>query len=303
MSVLLLASVSCEAAQVAAAPVAEVEPVVAAAATAVAADGDAGIVAEHPSWAYYPAIDPTLIAAIAGDERADVVLRMLAATLAPHRWASVDDWDNTGFVNLEPDAPAGWVTRASGTLASQLAGEFQLGCAGGYLEGVRAILVPDLRMGELKRCDGEALAVLGEHAPTGCRPEEFGLHAIVATAAAVERRGASTAPPVFVHVEPTAPEAFDTTLVAGAVHVCTVSHRSRAFGDARYYHHLMIVVRPTARATFQVFDTTGYGGVQVREMTGRKLGAYSKNALAMNRHHDYDPASTRVDCFAINRRR
>jgi hypothetical protein len=259
------------------------------------------------SWAFYPALDRALIDAFDRRARADLVLAALADTLAPFRWPTADDWDNTGFVSTEPDGAQGFLTRAGAGAGAgwvpQVPGEFQLGCAGGYLEGVRAILVPDLQMSALRHCDADTLAALGEHAPAACAPEGFGLHAIAATAAAAEARGATSMPPERIHLVPDGPESLAPLSRMGPVHVCTVSHRSRVDTGVRYHHHMMIVMRTGRPRALQVFDTTGHRGVNLREMTPRLLHGYLRSALASNRKHQYDPASTELDCFAITRRR
>ncbi|MBX7081806.1 MAG: hypothetical protein K1X88_21560 [Nannocystaceae bacterium] len=273
-------------------------PVVRARATSIAAPPG-----EPESWSFYPEITAPLRGAYARGARADLVLGALAKTLAPYRWASLEDWDNTGFVRIELDGPRGFVRSDAGTIVLQEPDEHQLGCAGGYLEGVRAILAPTLTMSALRHCDADVLAALGEPAPARCAPEDFGLHAIVATARAAEATGATASPPVRLHVVPETIEAIAPLQQPGPVHVCTVSHRSRAKGDVRYYHHMMIVIAPPGDRGLQVFDTTGFGGVQLRVMPRSTFRGYLVSALARNRSHEYDQDSAELDCFAINRRR
>jgi hypothetical protein len=259
--------------------------------------------AQPESWAFYPALDHALVDAFDRRARADRILQALADTLAPYRWATADDWDNTGFISTEPDGAQGFLTRAGDRWVPQMPGEAQLGCAGGYLEGVRAILVPDLQMSALRHCDADTLAALGEHAPPTCAPEGFGLHAIAATAAAAQASGATSMPPERIHLVPDGPESLAPLSRMGPVHVCTVSHRSRVDTGVRYHHHMMIVMRTGRPRALQVFDTTGHRGVGLREMAPRLLHGYLRSALASNRKHQYDPASTELDCFAITRRR
>lgn len=273
-------------------------------ANVVAAPGvSIGARVQPESWAFYPAIAPALVDAFDRRARADRVLAALADTLAPYRWPTADDWDNTGFVSTEPEGAQGFLTRGGDGWVPQVPGEYQLGCAGGYLEGVRAILVPDLQMSALRHCDADTLAALGEHAPATCAPEGFGLHAIAATAAAAEARGVTSMPPERIHIVPDGPESLAPLSRMGPVHVCTVSHRSRVDAGVRYHHHMMIVMRTGGRRVLQVFDTTGHRGVGLREMAPRMLLGYVNSALASNRKHQYDPASTEIDCFAITRRR
>ncbi len=259
--------------------------------------------AEPESWSFYPEITPALRGAYARGARADLVLGALAKTLAPYRWASLEDWDNTGFVRTELDGPRGFVRSDAGAIVLQDPDEHQLGCAGGYLEGIRAILAPELTMASLRRCDEGTLAALGDPAPAACAAQDFGLHAIVATARAAEAAGATASAPTRLHVVPDSVEAIAPLQQAGLVHVCTVSHRSRSKGDVRYYHHMMIVIAPPGNRGLQVFDTTGFGGVQLRLMPATTLRGYLVSALARNRSHQYDEDSAELDCFAINRRR
>ncbi|MBK6920896.1 MAG: hypothetical protein IPH07_26105 [Deltaproteobacteria bacterium] len=255
------------------------------------------------SWDHYPELPPSLTAAVRGHARADVVLRELADALAPHRWAAVEDWDNTGFVRTAADGPRGFVVRRDGRPLAQDPGEYQLGCAGGFLEGVRAILVPSLEMDDLAHCDAAALASLGAAAPATCAAENFGLHAIAAVAAAVERNDAAIAPPEFVHLEPRDVDDLAPLLRPGVVHVCTASHASGVELGTRYHHHMMILLRTPGRRALQMFDTTGFRGVALRELSTRALLTYLGSALSTNAHHHYDPDSTELDCFAITRRR
>lgn len=259
---------------------------------------------EPSSWAHYPAIDPVLRAAWAEDARADVVLAALADTLAPYRWASVDDWDNTGFVGAGTDELEGFVTRANGALAPQPDGAAQLGCAGGFLEGVRATLVPELGMTLLRACDDATLGQLGALAPDTCRSSDFGLHAIANVARAAARAGAATVANEPLHIDPSGdPHAFDPLLAPGPLHLCTVSHVSTTRPGTRLYHHMMILQRAPAKRAFLLFDTTGYRGVSQRRVDARGLVRYTTSALATNETFRYDPASTHVDCLALTRRR
>lgn len=255
------------------------------------------------SWDHYPELPASLTAAVRGHARADVVLRELADALAPHRWAAVEDWDNTGFVRTAADGPRGFVVRRDGRPIAQDPGEYQLGCAGGFLEGVRAILLPSLEMHDLAHCDDAVLASLGAAAPATCAAENFGLHAIAAVATAVERNDAAVAPPEFVHLEPRDVDDLAPLLRPGMVHVCTASHASGVELGTRYHHHMMILMRAPGRRALQMFDTTGFRGVALRELSTRALLTYLGSALSTNAHHHYDPDSTELDCFAITRRR
>jgi hypothetical protein len=255
------------------------------------------------SWAFYPVIDPALSRAYDEDANARVVLERLADTLAPYRWASVDDWDNTGYVRIEPDDPRGFVSKASGTLHVQTDGTAQLGCAGGFLEGVRATLAPTLTMDALRVCDQGTLTMLGEIAPAQCDPWDFGAHAIANVARAVQDEAEIGVPFRIVPV-PDDLDALAPLATRGPMHLCTVSHRSRTAGEIRRAHHLMIAIAdPARRQGVWLFDTTGYRGAVVRLVSLREILRYVRFALASNETYNYDPASAQVDCIPITRRR
>jgi hypothetical protein len=257
---------------------------------------------EPASWAFLPTVDPTLREALATGERAEVLLDALVRTLAPYRWAGVDDWDNLGFIRTEDDAPRGFVTRVDGALRMQPEGSYSLGCAGGFLEGLRVALVPELGMAQLQRCEEATLAVLGPGAPSTCRPEDFGLHAIANAARAAEAAGVLAAPVVPVRIEPVDPAALAPLMAPGVLQLCTVSHEPTVGASTRLHHHLMIVLRATGPRAMMLFDTTGYRGVALRRIDAKGLSRYITTALARNDTHHYDPASARVDCLTLARR-
>jgi hypothetical protein len=257
---------------------------------------------EPASWAFLPAVDPTLREALATGEQADVLLEALVRTLAPYRWESVETWDNFGFIRTEDDAPRGFVTRVDGALRMQPEGVYSLGCAGGFLEGLRVLLTPELGMAELQRCDDQTLAVLGPQAPAECRPEAFGLHAIANAARAAETAGVLARPAVPLQIEPHDPAALAPLLAVGVLQLCTVSHEPTVGARTRLYHHLMILLRPPGPRALLLFDTTGYRGVALRRIDTKVMARYSTTALARNDTHHYDPASARIDCMTVTRR-
>ncbi len=253
------------------------------------------------SWVSYPSVAPPLREAVTHRADADVVLRALVDGLAPYRWDRLQDWDNLGYVRIGQDAPHGWVTQAGGTLRSQPPGEAQLGCAGGYLEGVRALLVPQLRMDDLQRCDDATWNTLGS--VQACHDDNFGLRAIANTAAQAQADGVLSGPARHVHIEPSEADDLAPLLARGPVHLCTVSHASTARDGILMYHHLMILARARGARALLMFDTTGYRGVSMRRMTVPTLVSYVRSALANNDTYRYDPASTHLDCVAVTRQR
>ncbi|MCH9688852.1 MAG: hypothetical protein K0V04_45890 [Deltaproteobacteria bacterium] len=275
------------------------------AAATPAAPIDDGVEAPRPlpaSWTFFPAVDPSAQAAVTEGADAHRVLETLAAGLAPFRWDSVDDWDNLGFVRIGLDPPLGFVTQGDGEVTAQPDGQTQLGCAGGYLEGARALLVPDLRMDQLRSCDDQVWETLGLP-PKACTDETFGLRAIANTARVAHAAEALTGPGKAIHIEPSGPHDFDMLLPKGPLHLCTVSHESTTHDRLRLYHHLMIILRARGRRALAMFDTTGYRGMTLRRITPRRLVSYVRSALATNDTYRYDPGSTHVDCVEITRRR
>lgn len=256
---------------------------------------------EPPSWAYLPRVDPMLREALLAGEPTEVRLEALVRALAPFRWAS-DDWDNLGFIRTTDDAPRGFVTRVDGALRMQAEGAYSLGCAGGFLEGVRVALAPTLEMADLLRCDDATLAVLGTSAPPTCEPEAFGLHAIANTAIAADAAGVLEQPPAAVSLDPRDPAALGPLLAPGVLQLCTVSHVPSVGSPTRLYHHLMIVLRASGPRAMMLFDTTGYRGVAMRRIDAPGLSRYVTTALARNEAHRYDPTSARIDCLTLARR-
>ena len=258
---------------------------------------------EPASWAFYPAVDPMLREALADGERADALLDALVRTLAPYRWNGAEAWDNLGFIRTTDDAPRGFVTRVDGALEMQPPGSYSLGCAGGFLEGLRVTLTPALEMEDLRRCDEGTLATLGALAPATCEPEAFGLHAIANAARAAEAAGVLAEPPVPLRIEPHDPKALGPLALPGALQLCTVSHEPTVGPRTRLYHHMMIVMRAMGPRALMLFDTTGFRGVAMRRVDPPVLSRYVTQALARNDEHRYDPASARLDCITVKRRR
>jgi hypothetical protein len=256
---------------------------------------------EPASWAYLPRVDPMLREALAAGEPTEVRLEALVRALAPFRWQS-DDWDNLGFIRTEADAPRGFVTREDGALRMQPDGAYSLGCAGGFLEGVRVALAPALEMAELQHCDAATLAILGTTAPSTCKPEDFGLHAIANAARAAAAAGVLETPAVPLRLDPHDPAALAPLMAPGVVQLCTVSHEPTVGPPTRLHHHLMIVLRATGPRAMSLFDTTGYRGVAMRRIDAAGLSSYATKALARNEAHRYDPASARIDCLTLTRR-
>ncbi len=248
----------------------------------------------YPSLAYYPSVGASLAEALERRAPAIAILESLGETMAPYRWPSASDWDRGGFVDLDPAAP-GFVTRTSAKSVSQSTERYDLGCAGGFLEGVRLLLAPRLGVAELDRCDADTFAIVG--APSRCDAEhDFGWLAIANIAATLTdpqlERGRA-----LVELSPDDPLAQQRLAQPGATHLCSVSHTARTRANQRFHHHLMITLGGPDGLT--VFDTTGTRGVAVETMSTERFVRYCGKLLASNREYHYDWRSARLTCLAV----
>ena len=256
---------------------------------------EAALADPYPSLRHYPDGGPRPRAPLAGPAGPREVLVALAEHMAPHRWPDAIDWDRHGFIDLHGARP-GFVTRVAGALVPQTGGRCDLGCAGGFLGGVRLTLLPGLAIDELDRCGPEAAAVAG--GPGRCGPEhEDGWLALAAIAA---RLAPTQLPegPKLLEIGPTDAAGIDRLAAAGAMHLCTVSHAATAQAGARFYHHMMIVLGTPGGAALDVFDTTGARGVSLVTMTRERFFRYCTTQLAANVEFRYVRRSARLSCLA-----
>lgn len=275
--------------------VAELGPIAAPEPRSEAVVVDPVLADRHPSLAYYPSLAAALPAALVGGAPREILVG-LAATMAPYRWPSALDWDRHGFLDLHGPRP-GFVTRVSGALISQPGDRHDLGCAGGFLEGVRLTLVPDLAIGELDRCDVEADAVAG--GPTECEPQrDYGWLALRNIAVRL-RPSQLPAGPRLISLAPERSEDLDRLSAAGAMHLCTVSHEANARGRLRLHHHMMIVLARAEADALDVFDTTGIRGVALARMTRARFGEYVSVQLAASREFRYARGSAQLICLPV----
>ncbi len=254
------------------------------------------VLARWPALAFHPGVTRRLHDALANAAPARERLLALAQSLAPFRWESATSWDNTGFVATDGDA-LGFVTRRGGEVVAQAPGSFDLGCAGGFLEGVRLTLLPTLAMHELAACDAQ-LSTRVSGAPDRCEPRDFGLRAIANVA---DRLDATRLPdgPRIVELGPDDALRLAQLRAPGAAHLCAVSHTALAHGGQRFYHHMMIVLGTEDGETYDVFDTTGSRGVAVQRMRQSRFVTYVGGLLAANRDYRYAAASTRLGCVRV----
>lgn len=256
---------------------------------------DAAVFDRYPSLVFYPEVAPALVAALTRGASSREILEALAVTFAPWRWPSASDWDRAGFIDTAADTP-GFVTRTFGRSVSQPTGRHDLGCAGGFLEGVRMILAPRIDVDEFEHCDESTLAIEG--GPERCDQErEFGRIAIANIARTLpDDRLASEAKLVELRADA---DTHATLAKPGAMHLCTVSHRAAARHRDRYFHHMLVALgEPDG---LWVFDTTGVKGVALERMEIDRFIRYCTTLLGSNREYRYVADTARLTCVAVGR--
>lgn len=277
------------------APRAEISaPVVEVRAPVLAAVVDAALVDRYPSLAYYPDVGASMAAALAEGAPREILWKV-AEGMEPYGWPTAVDWDRHGFIDIDGARP-GFVTRVAGGRISQPADRHDLGCAGGFLEGVRMTLVPDLPIDELDRCDAD-VAVAG--GPVGCEPQrDYGWLALRNIAARLRPAQLPEGRRLF-EISPERGASLDPLAVPGAIQLCTVSHEAAAREQIRYYHHLMIVLATEDVDSLDVFDTTGLRGVALTRMNRGRFMNYVTNQLGANREYRYARRSARLTCLPV----
>lgn len=262
-----------------------------------AAPLDSALADLYPSLEHYPTVEGPLLTML---ERggAREILVALAASMAPYRWPSMTDWDRHGFIALSGPV-SGYVTRVPGGVVSQPSDRHDLGCAGGFLEGVRLTLSPRLGIEDLDRCEAAQRPVEG--APAGCDPDhEYGWIALKNIAARLDARqlpAGARLIEVDVHHE----AGLAALAAPGAMHLCTVSHVSATREHSRFFHHMMIVLGTAEGEVLDVFDTTGARGVSVVTMPRERFIRYCTVLLRNNREFRYVGRSTRLTCLPVAR--
>ena len=255
---------------------------------------NAALVDRYPSLEYYPDLGARMAVALAGG-RPREILAGIVESVAVYRWPSMLDWDRHGFIEVH-GARAGFVTRVAGASISQPVDRHDLGCAGGFLEGVRMTLVPDLAIEELDRCAADVWVAGG---PVGCDPQrEYGWLALRNIAARLRPTQLPAGPRLF-ELAPERQANLDPLAVPGAMHLCTVSHESTTQGGQRLYHHLMIVLATAEAGALEVFDTTGIRGVALTRMTRDRFLHYCATLLGASREYRYISRSARLTCLPV----
>lgn len=253
------------------------------------------LLAAYPSLAHYPNVPPQLAAGLRARDP-EPILRGLARAFAAVRWAHIEDWERLAHIRLA--APAGYVRTEAGRPVPLSPGTYDLGCLGGFLEGVRLLWLPTVELDELLACDPPGLF---ESCADGAHAGRAALLKIGARLAPDdlprglelrEQRAGADVPDLAAALDP------------AALHLCSVSHRARGRGGARMYHHMMIL--DPARdhlGRVAIFDTTGVAGVAVRRMTAARLHTYVRRLLALHDVFRYDPDSAQLTCLAVRRPR
>lgn len=258
-------------------------------------DPDAALLDRYPSLAFYPSLTPQLVAALTSPTDPREILTALADTHAAWQWPSASDWDRSGFIDLDADTP-GFVTRTYARSVSQPTGRHDLGCAGGFVEGVRMILAPRLGIAELEHCDAETTSIEGGP-PTCDHEHEFGRIALANIARALPKERLLGGPKLVEHRA----DADTHALLAkpGALHLCTVSHRAAARRRSRYHHHMLVALGETDG--LWIFDTTGVKGVAIENMSVDRFTRYCTTLLGSNREYRYIADTARLTCVAVTR--
>ncbi|MFZ6183567.1 hypothetical protein [Nannocystis pusilla] len=253
---------------------------------------DLDLLARWPSLAHYPRVPQVLAAGLRAREPA-AIFRGLELAFEPDRWAEIDAWERLGHIRL--DEPAGFCRTDAGRPVQLSPGTYDLGCLGGFLEGVRLLWLPRLELADLVPCDP----------PGGFESCQDGAHAGRAALLQIAARLPADALPrglelLDLRLAELDPDALIAALVPDALHLCSVSHRARARGGERMYHHMMIVDPARDRlGRVRLFDTTGAAGVAWRSMRPERLHAYARRLLARHETFRYDPETARLDCLPV----
>ncbi|WP_143141589.1 hypothetical protein [Nannocystis exedens] len=253
---------------------------------------DADLLERWPSLAHYPRVPPALASGLRARDPA-AIFRGLELAFEPDRWAEVDAWERLGHIRLAE--PAGFCRTDAGRPVRLSSGTYDLGCLGGFLEGVRLLWLPRLELADLVPCE-----------PPGgfesCRDgAQAGRAALLQIAARLPEgvlpRGLEV---LDLRLAELGPEALIAALVPDVLHLCSVSHRARARGGERMYHHMMIVDPARDRlGRVHVFDTTGAAGVAWRAMRPERLHSYARRLLALHDTFRYDPDSAQLSCLPV----
>ncbi|MFY0542337.1 hypothetical protein [Nannocystis pusilla] len=79
------------------------------------------------------------------------IFRGIELAFEPDRWAEIDAWERLGHIRL--GEPAGFCRTDAGRPVQLSPGTYDLGCLGGFLEGIRLLWLPRLELADLVPCD------------------------------------------------------------------------------------------------------------------------------------------------------
>ncbi|MDC0673882.1 hypothetical protein [Nannocystis radixulma] len=253
---------------------------------------DADLLQRYPSLVHFPRVPQALAAALRTRDAA-AIFRGIELAFEPDRWADVDAWERLGHIRLAE--PAGFCRTDAGVPVRLSPGTYDLGCLGGFLEGVRLLWLPRLELADLVPCDP----------PRGFESCQDGAHAGRAALLQIAARLPPDALPrgldlLDLRLAELDPDALVAALVPDALNLCSVSHRARARAGERMYHHMMIVDPARDRVgRVRVFDTTGAAGVALRPMRPGRLHSYARRLLALHETFRYDPDSAQLTCLPV----
>lgn len=233
-----------------------------------------------PSLAAYPQLAPTLLAALAAGDDPLAIVGGLRDSFAGTRWASLDEWDRFGAIDLA----AGFVTVRDGVLPQQGS---SLGCLGGFIEAVRLLLEPRVEIAALLQPAAECRA-----------QDDRACDADVDTGLLVLANLQRWYLPDW-RVDNASPQDVDDLRSlfdrSPMPYFVAASHRSRRDGVRRYHHMLVVLVDDHALGEGPiVFDVTGLRGVSLRRVPWLRLHAYLGGSLAASKQFRYAPGSMEV---------
>lgn len=262
--------------------------------TTAAQDGSASLSVPYPSLQHYPPLDAALEAALSGTDPV-ARLRGLARTFGPHR-PPYEQWDRTGHIRIAGEF-AGFASKRDGKLVPQPPPAYNLSCAGGFLEGVRVLLLPTVELDALDACAPEEFTAV-QGAPVVCdNAGEFGVRALVNIALRLPAEQLADGKSLNRTAVRTSSDLPD--IAPGRAMFCTVSHVSPSAGGERFHHHMMVLLPPDEEARFGIFDTTGARGVSLRRRRAPALAKYIKHLLADNDTYRYEPNSAELTCLSV----
>ena len=248
-----------------------------------------------PSLAYYPSLPAPLLAALAaGDPSA--VLRALARAFRGATWHDRRvPWQRLAYIQVaDPPGYTVWLDDGPRPLPP---GAYQLGCMGAFLEAIRLLWLPTVDYDNLYEC------IPRPADEVECTDAaDLGHSVLVHLSDALPLAAGAAAGPRPVDVT----LAGLRGLLADPDHLqlCAISHRARAWGGRRFFHHLIVLDPiPGDRGAVHLFDSTGDRGLAHRRIALPELLRYVRDKLARSPRFRYDPATAALHCLPALRPR